>query len=301
MNWQKYLAEFVLRYRMLVNGLSATMRKKVEQNYNWLLEPCQIELMKFGITNALVLTSTNNEDRPDMEFIIHEKPEKPSEFMNNFIKRNPELKESSKKISEALFSENYSSAVRFAFFSPHSNLLSIHNLETMTPPMLAMEFFGDLHQMIMDEYAREQREVIQNASQKLKEDLQEIPEGEARTRLEERVKSIEDALLKIRRFEKIDEKMASIEGEIRGIRTLVGVSTEFQDWRVMASDVETMKKTHVAKDLFASEIKRLDQRIDSLKEIKFWSKRTIVDIILAIIATASTTIVTLIVAGILKF
>jgi len=55
MNWQKYLAEFVLKYRMLVNGLPATMRKKVEQDYNWFLEPCQIELMKFGITNALLL------------------------------------------------------------------------------------------------------------------------------------------------------------------------------------------------------------------------------------------------------
>jgi hypothetical protein len=112
---------------------------------------------------------------------------------------------------------------------------------------------------------------------------------------------IDKALKEIKRIDEHEKKLMSVEKDIVGMRRLVGSSQEFQDWRVMASDVETLKKTHVTKELFESEIRRIDQKIDSLKEIKFWSKRAIVDIVLAMVATVSTTIATLMAAGIIKF
>jgi len=224
--------------------------------------------MKFGITNALVLTSTNNEDRPDMEFVVHEKPENPDEFMDKFIERNPELKSVRKEITKVLFDKNTNPAVKFALFTPYFRQTSISSPETLSPNVYALEHFGDIRDIIVNEFSQKQREVIESASRRLKKDIEKIPESEARAILEERVKSIEGALLKIKRLEKLDEKVSSIEGEIRGIRTLVGVSEEFRDWRVLALDVSRLKEEHVPKEVFTSEITTLKERIDALSGLR---------------------------------
>ena len=83
---------------------------------------------------------------------------------------------------------------------------------------------------------------------------------------------------------------------------------DFQDLRVYTTDVEYLKKTHVHKEVFLVEIKRLDEkinrglealntRIEDLKAIKFWSKRTLLEIALAVWGA----IVTLYATGILTF
>lgn len=74
------------------------------------------------------------------------------------------------------------------------------------------------------------------------------------------------------------------------MRRLIGVTKEFQDWRLLVSDVLTIKRDYTTQSIFQSEIARLDQRIEDLKAIRFWSKRTLVDIILAIIALIATLI-----------
>jgi len=101
----------------------------------------------------------------------------------------------------------------------------------------------------------------------------------------------------VKKIDEYEKRISKIEEDICGVRRIIGVSKEFQDWRALTSDVETLKKKHVGKDLFESEVKRLDQRIDALKEVKFWSKRTFLEIILAIWGT----IVTLYASGVLRF
>ena len=83
---------------------------------------------------------------------------------------------------------------------------------------------------------------------------------------------------------------------------------DLQDFRVFITDIEYLKKSHVHKEVFLVEIKRLDEkinrglealntRIEDLKAIKFWSKRTLLEIALAIWGA----IITLYATGILKF
>lgn len=96
--------------------------------------------------------------------------------------------------------------------------------------------------------------------------------------------------------------------EIDRIHKTVEASKDFQDLRAFITDVEALKKSHIHKDVFIAETKRLDEKIDrglealntrieDLKAIKFWSKRTLLEIALTIWGT----IVTLYTTGILKF
>lgn len=65
--------------------------------------------------------------------------------------------------------------------------------------------------------------------------------------------------------------------------------------------MDLKKSHHVPKDVFESEIRRLDQRIDMVKEIKTGSRRMALEIVLAIMAAASTILAALLGAGIIHF
>jgi len=267
--WKEYLTDFIRAYRNLVDGLPTRMREKVEHPYNRrFLKPCQIEVMRFGTTLTLVLTSTNNENRSDMEIIVHEQPENSSEFMDDFVKRNPELKENREEIYKLLFDKSHDPYTRYALFTPHFSEISIITPEMVPPDLFAIEQFNSLVESIVDEYDEEQRKVIKDASQKLKRDIEAIPESETRARLEERVKSIESALMNIGSFDKISKKVASLEGDISGLRTLVGTSEYFKDWKLLVSDVQRLKVEHVPREVIDARVNELNTRIDSFSEIK---------------------------------
>ncbi len=112
----------------------------------------------------------------------------------------------------------------------------------------------------------------------------------------------------VNRLEKQEELVTTISEDVDGVRRLVGVSKEFQDWRLLISDVTRLKEEHISKREFDVDIKRLDEkiekgfdsfntRIEDLKAIKFWSKRTVLEIALTIWGV----FLTLYVAGIIKF
>lgn len=145
-------------------------------------------------------------------------------------------------------------------------------------------------------------ETIESKTEEIKSEAEKVLDENLRERLLKAAEEIEYSLNEMKRLDEHERKISAIEGEIDGVRKLIGKTKEYQDWKALVSEVAEFKKTpHVAKELFESEIKRLDQRIDALREIKFWSKRTIIDIILAVIATASTIIAALFAVGVLHF
>lgn len=124
--------------------------------------------------------------------------------------------------------------------------------------------------------------------------------------LTEITKEIDSALQEIKRIDEHDKKLVSVEKDIVGMRRIVGESKDFQEWRVLTPEVQRLKDEHISRKEFESDIKRLDEKIDSvntrikdLREIKFWSKRAVLDIALAIVATVSTAIAALLAAGII--
>jgi hypothetical protein len=134
----------------------------------------------------------------------------------------------------------------------------------------------------------------------LKKDAEAIPEEiDLRSKIIKGTTELED---------QIKELQKRLDTEVGGVRQLIGTSERFLDWKAFTTDVEHLKTTHIAKETFHSEIKRIDEKIDKsfealntriedLKAIKFWSKRTLLEIALAIWGA----IVTLYAAGIIKF
>ena len=118
-----------------------------------------------------------------------------------------------------------------------------------------------------------------------------------------------------KKLEKALQEIGRIDKEIDRVHKIIGASKDFRDLRVFITDVDALKKSHIHKDVFITETKRLDEKIDKtldnlntrieaintriedLKAIKFWFKRTLLEIALAIWGA----IVTLYAAGILKF
>ena len=97
------------------------------------------------------------------------------------------------------------------------------------------------------------------------------------------------------------------EEDFSALREMVGTD-EHIGWKAFCSDLKHLKATHLEKEVFDAHIKRLDEkienkidalntRIEDLKAIKFWSKRTVLEIALAVWGA----FMTLYVAGIIKF
>lgn len=264
-SWEEYFTKFLVTYRRHVDSLSKKMREEINKVYREFLKPCQIEVITFGETGKLVVISTNNEEKPDMKIVVHKMPKNIDVFMDDLLKRNPELEAQTEDIREALANVDNS---KFTLFTPNSTFWSPKRLEDKSPEDFANDRIWSLANHMRFVFSRKQQEVIKKASQKLMEDIGKIPEIETKTRLSERVQRIEDALRKIRQYEGLDKKVTSIEGDIKGIRKLVGFSEEFQDWRLMVLDIDRLKQEHVPKDLFIGEINTLKARIDALSNIK---------------------------------
>ena len=164
---------------------------------------------------------------------------------------------------------------------------------------LARTLFSFMEPQLNAILREKQRERIEETVDDLKRDAKSIPEG-----VELRAKIIENTRRLDSQMKQLDKK---VKKEIGAIRKLVGTSKDFLDWKAFSTDVEHLKETHIAKDVFDVHIKRLDEKIDKglealntriedLKAIKFWSKRTLLEIALAIWGA----IVTLYATGILK-
>ena len=124
--------------------------------------------------------------------------------------------------------------------------------------------------------------------------------------LTEITKKIDVALQEIKRIDEHDKKLLDVEKDIVGMRHIVGESKDFQEWRALTCDVQRLKDEQVGRKEYDADLKRLDEkielindRIEDAREIKFWSKRTILDVALAVFAAVASTIAGLLAAGII--
>ncbi len=123
----------------------------------------------------------------------------------------------------------------------------------------------------------------------LREEFEKVADRVARSQLKGPIQRLETTIEKIDELEKREEQT----------RKLIGQTKEYQDWRVLVSDVYDLKSQHVSRELFESEIKRLEQRIEDIKAIRLFSIRTVLEVSLAIFAAAMTILNALLVLGII--
>jgi hypothetical protein len=94
----------------------------------------------------------------------------------------------------------------------------------------------------------------------LERDTEAIPETvELRNKLIENVSRLD---------KQMKEMTAKTEENIDALRKTVGAATDFQDWKVLVTDVERLSKEHVPKEVFESKVNELMGRIDALSSVK---------------------------------
>lgn len=286
-DWAEYLRKIVMDSRKMYDETltKADLDEVFDETF---LPPCQLELLDSGREAVCLLV--HDKTLPDMEFRITEniKGYGESEFARKYKFKNlpSEFAQSkpSTHISLWLFTKN----MGYSMPCPQDPSVAVRNI--LEHLMTSLGLISRKRQI----------GVIEQSTNGLRRHISRLPQKDVRDDIEEITGKIDTALKEMKRIDEHEKKLVSFEKDMTGMRRLVGESKEFQDWRVMVSDVDILKKNHVSKELFESEIKRLDQRIESLREIKFWSKRTALDIVLAVVATVSTTIATLLAAGIIK-
>ena len=55
-----------------------------------------------------------------------------------------------------------------------------------------------------------------------------------------------------------DKRLCLVENELGGVRKLIGVTKEYQDFTILVSAVDDLKKNHIDKQLFDEVIKRIE-------------------------------------------
>jgi hypothetical protein len=305
-SWEEYLKTLLTTFRNHYDKLSDKEKSETQLNTTF-AKPCQIEFFSFeGDGQAMIVTFYK--DRPDDLRVYERVKEDPSSLLKEKVLN---FKDASyffdKRTQERLKGGRIQTGYSWTSLGDDASIYLFEDLIKVRPDpeSYANMIFEDVRKNALERLRSRNRitkyETIKEEVEAIKQDIKRIDDSYLRSRLLESAKKIDETISAVKTLEKHEQRLSQIEQEIGGVRKMIGTTKEYQDFRVLATDVDDLKKSHVHKDVFESEIKRLDQRIDSLREIRFWSKRTIVDIVLAVIATVSTTIATLLATGIIKF
>jgi len=310
MSWEEYVKRNISHFRAFNEARMISEYKDAFATERWafltsLFPPCQVVVLDFGETYPTSFLVVHNSKKQDMDTII----------LENLNPKNLTFQDLKKRLLDLLSSQEiqdihkiigsiepragtrwisswmplYNSALVMSRDDPRTenspNALSMNLTEAMN--FYAARYLED-----------KQRAKIEETVSSLRKDAEAIPKD-----FDFRDKIIETTARLEAQVEQLNKK---VDEEIGGVRRLVGTTKDFQDFRVFTTDVTDLKKSHVPREVFDSEIKRLEQKIDSMKEIiasmkeiKFWSKNNILIISLAIIATASTLIAALLAAHII--
>jgi hypothetical protein len=287
-DWNEFCKKVLTMSRVLYkqSGFEETIENKLFDRT--FLPPCQIEVLDSGA--EVVWLVVHDDKVADMTFKILTNVKNYSE--SSFAK-----KYNLNSLPRDFLSSKPASARTLWIFMKDSYYTDF----SADAEEFATQLFQKLEAKIFSEVRKNQFDVIQSSTEGLKKSLSSLEEGKSRRIMEDVAKTIDKAVKEVKRIDEYEKKLSSMEKDIVSVRQLVGASQEFQDWRVLIADVEDLKKANVSKELFKSEIKRLDEKIDGLREIRFWSKRTLLDIVLASVASASTIIASLLAMGVIHF
>jgi len=306
-SWEEYVKANILEFRKRYGKFSKEIKKIIKEDKLLSLvslnKPCQVVVIGFRALSTKCFIILHSKKNLDMEIKVLEEiafDDFSSEVLKKIRLLEPlgsrEIGKIYNVVRYVLTEQSEEIAMSWGSFYKSIVFFLKSDPKTWTPHIIS-----DFMQRMMG--LRINSLKIKETVGDIRRDAGEIPVTEVRTKITEATERLEEQI------KQLDKKLKE---EVGGVRQLIGASEKYLDWKAFTTDFEHLKETHIAKDVFDAHIKRIDEKIDKglqalstriedLKAIKFWSKRTIVDIILAIIATASTTIVTLIVAGILKF
>jgi len=292
MNWEEYLDKLIKAYRREYQKLDRKTKETVRKDLYELslLEPCQIEVFDSVGEGRVVWLVVHDTNLPDRLFKVYKNVENLNQ--SKFVRRYPFFNKTD--IEKTLTLPTYRD---LEYIDIHMKERSYHFLYRDTlPENLSAALLRSVLKRVQEKIRKEQLLVIEKSAEELKDVSKiqaDVLKASIRKELTGITEKIDKALEEIQRIDEHQRKLEDSQKDV-GARQLPE-----SGGKIFVSDSILKERSPVLKEVFVSEIKRLDQRIDDLKEIRFWSKRALVDIALAIIATASTTIAALLAAGII--
>jgi len=310
-SWKGYVKSNILEFRRHYNELPSELKELVEKNkqmfYRSLNEPCQALVIVFHEPYLVCYAFFHNLECPDLEIIVLEDVK--FEDLFTVISQEPRLvnlidKDIKPFVEEVkLFAQTQAMNEKI-LFSNLWELKSVNGFLTVfrrdlrlgkTINSLSGVIYDHFESLLRWRFVREQRRKIEKIVDDLKANARTIPETGVRTKVLGTTKELE---------EQIKELNQKVEEEIGRLRQVIGSSEKYLDFKAFTSDIEHLKSTHITKETFDANIQRFDEKIDAvstriqdLKEMKLWSKRTVLEIGLAVWGA----IVTLYAASIIKF
>lgn len=302
MPWKEYLSTLVETFRSYFDEMTSEEKTIAQLNMTF-VKPCQIEFFSFENDGQIMLV-TLFPDSPDY-IQVHEHLGKDFDFSS--ISKEKLSASIGRTIGEILNPQIENGRAKFrvvwASLAENASYYTFDNLQEKypDPKSFAKGRFEEVLRNAKDNLRTKKRSTeiksIADQIEKLNADIKAIKDTSLRNRMLRHTSRMDSSISSVKRLEQHEQRLTEVEQEIGGVRKMIGTTKEYQDFRVFIADLEELKKTHIHKKVFESEIKRVDQRIEDLKAIKFWSKRTVLEIALVIWGT----IVTLYASGILKF
>jgi len=287
MDWKEYVIEVIKDFRKKFENLDTEIKKiiKADDYENTLLEPCQVEVLaSSGEVDCFVAHERNVKD---MEVKIREVPMGAPFAESEFWRKYNYLIKDKYKAQSMLGSE------WVVFHTKNRYFPGKGRPEPSTPARL---FLNGLVERANEKVRSERVTSLEKSASGIEASISKLPESEARSTIGKLAKEMDKALGDIKRVDK----------ELLDVRKTMGASKEYQDWRVLVSDVDRLKGEHVPKGEFERVIERLDERIDALntriddlREVRFARTRAILEIVLGAVTVTSTIIAALLVAHII--
>lgn len=319
-DWKGFLLKAVQSFREGFDGLRDNQRDVFERHGDAVgglaafTKPCQIVLIEFVEPLPLALIVTHKRDVPDLSFQVYEKIDSVEHLVPIFSQERPPSWLDSDSISKLM--RRIATAAHAGYIESYSYLhrqecallIFKQSAARRNPEYIAHSVFSSIWSSIREFISNKEKMKIGNSAVALSRDAIQITDLSLRNKIVQSSNQIQQALQQIRRLDEHEKKLDSMQTEIMGVHRLMGASKEYQDFVLLTSTVDEIKKEHVRMGLFDETIKRIDEkidglgkRIDDLRETRLWSKRTAIDVTLAVIATASTIIAALLAAGYLHF
>lgn len=315
-SWEQYLTIFLKIIREMYETELSRDRLRLEalEKINpftrrfTFLKPCQIKVFELLSLSRILWIVSFESDKADADFEIVKGIK---EHSIDFLEANEKYKDYRNAFEWAGLAKKsfpyISEETPSKFMDEHymAMLFFSNPREKISPRDLALRIFNDGWALVLR--AIQKSRIEKSASEILKE-AKEISEVKASPSVLRAMKSIQGSLKRLKKIDEHEQRLISMGDELAGVRKLIGTSKEFLEWKAFTSDFEHLKKTHITREAFEAHIKRLDEkiekglealntRIEDVKAIKFWSKRTLLEIALFIWGA----IITLYAAGILKF
>ena len=209
-------------------------------------KPCQITVFEFSSTPRIIWLFTFEKSKADMYLKVEKVRENVEDFLEshseygkyawglNVVSINgKDLKVSSKEDYVSLGAKDYFGIM---FFS--------NPMFKFTSRELALRIFSENKMWVLRSI--QQSKIARSTS----EILDKVEETEGAKAISLEVKSIREALDKLKKIDDYDQKLVSIEDNLLGVRKLVGTQT-FGEWKVLLSEIDKM-----------------NTRIDAFSEIK---------------------------------